>query len=140
MGQSAGELGAVLQRMEALLRLALLRGGPMAPWDAAAYFETVATRTVGSGLNPVQAAPANPRRVALIFCNATAQSSIAVHLGTDTTIAATVLLTPNTPVAYLTQAQLGPIVAAEWWISSGVNNLAVTEIVLRDWPRTGVGG
>jgi hypothetical protein len=107
------------------------------PWDANTFFATPKeTSFIGGGGGSSQSLIGpNPNRVALIFgCALGTKANISTGQLTGNAFGLT--LSPGQNPFVLTHADVGPLVAVEWfiWSIAGVN-VNVIEIILNRWPE-----
>jgi hypothetical protein len=110
----------------------------MSPWEENAWFQTpVQTDTTIPGSTVLQILKADPQRVGIIFGTPQAPADLIVSINNAASGTSGFQIQNTTLPWVLLQAQVGPLVAMEWFAnnpSAGPLILSVIEIKLRSWP------
>jgi hypothetical protein len=108
----------------------------LSPWDAFAWFDTPIETNFSLSGAAVLVAPAEPRRVALIFSMPSSTGFVTISTSSKVTASSGIGLTTQSPTLQLFQSAAGNLVQGAWY-AFGMLGLSVTvvEVRLRDWPN-----
>jgi hypothetical protein len=111
----------------------------LAPWDAAAWFQTTTQTLINTATVPTRIVRADPQRIGLIIAS-TVTNIVAVGVNPNaktTPVVEGMPVSSSTPPLVILFRDVGPMVQMEWWATTSLGSVQLTvwEIRLKEWPR-----